>query len=174
MLFALRRRCPQLPEGLSLTDSLAELRRGRFRPAGTKVVIFLDQFEQWLHANRDVERPELAAAMRQCDGVGVQCVLMVRDDFWMAVTRFMHDLQIRLVQGQNCSAVDLFSPPHARKVLSAFGHAFGALEETGGAPSAAEGQFLDRAVARRAGHSGSAGDVRGDDQSPPLDRRHAR
>lgn len=137
-------------------------------------MILLDQFEQWLHANRDVERPELAAALRQCDGVGVQCVLMVRDDFWMAVTRFMHDLEIRLVQGQNCSAVDLFSPPHARKVLSAFGHAFGALEETGGAPSAAEGQFLDRAVARRAGHSGSAGDVRGDDQSPPLDRRHAR
>ena len=27
---------------------------------------------------------DLARALRQCDGDHVQCVVMVRDDFWMA------------------------------------------------------------------------------------------
>ncbi len=43
--------------------------------------------------------------------------MMVRDDFWMAATRFMRDLEIRLVEGQNSAAVDLFDLDHARKVL---------------------------------------------------------
>ena len=47
-------------------------------------------------------------ALRQCDGGRVQCIVMVRDDFWMAATRFMRELEIRLVQGQNSAAVDLF------------------------------------------------------------------
>ena len=39
---------------------------------------------------------------------------MVRDDFWMAATRFMRDLEIRLVEGENSAAVDLFDLLHAR------------------------------------------------------------
>ena len=57
----------------------------------------------------------------------VQCIVMVRDDFWMAATRFMRDLEIRLVEGQNSALVDLFDLDHARKVLAAFGRAFGKL-----------------------------------------------
>ena len=57
---------------------------------------------------------------------------MVRDDFWMALTRFLDDLHVELVQGQNAAAVDLFDLIHARKVLTAFGQAFGRL------PAAAE------------------------------------
>ena len=34
-------------------------------------------------------------------------------------TRFLRDLEIRLVQGENCAAVDLFPPRHAEKVLTA-------------------------------------------------------
>jgi hypothetical protein len=54
---------------------------------------------------------------------------MVRDDFWMAVIRFMRDLEIRLLEGHNSAAVDLFPMRHAEKVLRAFGRAFGALPE---------------------------------------------
>ena len=54
---------------------------------------------------------------------------MVRDDFWLAASRFMRDLEIDLVQGQNIAPVDLFDPRHARKVLTAFGQAYGALPE---------------------------------------------
>ncbi|MGE5195000.1 MAG: hypothetical protein ACM3U2_21110, partial [Deltaproteobacteria bacterium] len=105
------------------------------------------QFEQWLHANRDNEQPELTRALRQCDGRRVQGVVMVRDDFWMAVTRFMHGLEVRLVQHENTAAVDLFGPQHARKVLIAFGRAYGSLPATESEMSAAEKQFLEKAIA---------------------------
>src|SRR6185312_16852180 len=103
-------------------------------------------FEQWLHANRDVERPELAQALRQCDGRRLQCVVMVRDDFWMAVTRFMQELEVRLVEGQNSAAVDLFTPQHARKVLIAFGRAYGCLPQSEKQFGPAEHEFLREAI----------------------------
>jgi serine/threonine protein kinase/formylglycine-generating enzyme required for sulfatase activity len=145
LLHGLRKRCPNLPDGLHLAEALASLRRGRGLPADMKVVLVLDQFEQWLHAQRDDPNPPLIQALRQCDGQHVQCLLLVRDDFWMATTRFMRDLEIRLVEGDNSTAVDLFEPRHARKVLAAFGRAFGALPE-GEVPPEQE-DFLDEAVA---------------------------
>ena len=75
------------------------------------------------------ENTELVAALRQCDGEHVQAIVMVRDDFWLAASRFMRDLEIRLVEGENGALVDLFDPRHARKVLTAFGRAYGALPE---------------------------------------------
>ena len=92
---ACERRVLELPQGSGLVDSLAQLRRGRILPPERKVLLVLDQFEQWLHAKRGEENTELVAALRQCDGEHVQAVVMVRDDFWMAATRFMSDLEIR-------------------------------------------------------------------------------
>src|SRR4029079_19389612 len=129
LLHGLRKRCPALEDNLSLKDTLAALRRGQGIPVGKKVLIVLDQFEQWLHAKKEEENSDLVQALRQCDGRRVQCVVMVRDDFWMAVIRFMRELEIRLVEGQNSAAVDLFDQHHARKVLAAFGRAFGRLSE---------------------------------------------
>ena len=128
---ALLKVCPQLSRGSGLVDSLANLRRGRSLPPVRKVLLVLDQFEQWLFARRG-ENSELVAALRQCDGERLQAVVLVRDDFWMAATRFMRDLEIRLVEGENSAAVDLFDFDHARKVLAAFGRAFGRFPE--GAP----------------------------------------
>ena len=105
------------------------VRQGRVLRSGQKVLIVLDQFEQWLHAKRSEENTELVAALRQCDGEHVQAVVMVRDDFWMAATRFMGDLEIDLLPDQNVAVVDLFDPRHARKVLGAFGTAYGKLPE---------------------------------------------
>src|SRR5262249_3466060 len=50
-----------------------------------------------------------------------------------------------LLEGHNSAAVDLFDPRHARKVLVAFGRAFGALGE--GEPTPEQGRFLDQTVA---------------------------
>ena len=126
----LKKHCPDLPENLGLRDSLAALRRGEALPAGKKVLIVLDQFEQWLHARREEENTLLVQALRQCDGQHVQCIVMVRDDFWMAATRFMRALEIRLLEGHNSAAVDLFDPTHARRVLASFGRAFGRLSRS--------------------------------------------
>src|SRR5262249_47223061 len=78
---------------------------------------------------KDEATPTLVQALRQCDGGRVQCIVLVRDDFWMAATRFMRDLELRLLEGHNSAAVDLFDEDHAKKVLAAFGRAFGKLPE---------------------------------------------
>src|SRR5207244_1344649 len=147
LLNGLRKRCPTLSGSLSLTETLAALRRGQGLPAGKKALIVLDQFEQWLHARKDFAHAELVDALRHCDGVRVQCVVLVRDDFWLAVSRFMRDLEVDLVPGRNVALVDLFDPDHARKVLAAFGRAFGKLPERTGETSREQREFLNQAVA---------------------------
>jgi eukaryotic-like serine/threonine-protein kinase len=138
--------CPELPRELGLVDSLANLRRGRVLSPERKVLLVLDQFEQWLFARRGEKDTALVDALRHCDGEHVQAVVMVRDDFWMAATRFMRDLEIRLVEGENSAAVDLFDLDHARKVLVAFGRAFGKLPETASDTSSDQNEFLKESV----------------------------
>ena len=147
LLHGLRKRCPACAENLSLKDTLAALRRGQGIPVGKKVLIVLDQFEQWLHAKKEEQNTELVQALRQCDGGRVQCIVMVRDDFWMAATRFMRELEVRLVEGQNSAAVDLFPIRHAEKVLAAFGRAFGALPENISEANKEQKAFLKQSVA---------------------------
>jgi len=145
LLNGLRKRCPALPNGLSLKGALAAIRRGQEVLPGKKVLIILDQFEQWLHGKMQEQDSELVVALRQCDGARIQCIVMVRDDFWMAATRFMRDMEIRLLEGQNSAAVDLFDIDHARKVLVAFGRALGKLPERREEMSKDQREFLKQA-----------------------------
>ena len=147
LLNGLRKRCPDLSDKMSLKETLVALRSGKGRPSKTKIVIVLDQFEQWLHAWTDDQNCELVQALRQCDGSRVQSLVMVRDDFWMAATRFMRALEIPLIEGKNSAAVDLFYADHAKKVLAAFGRAFGKIPESAREISKEQKQFLDRAIA---------------------------
>ena len=143
LLNGLRKRFPELPKDLDLTGVISALRQGQGMTQGQKVFIVLDQFEQWLHSKRGEGNTDLAQALRQCDGERVQAVVMVRDDFWLAVSRFMGDLHIELVQGQNIALVDLFDLRHAKNVLAAFGRAFGRVNE----PASKEQEaFLDQGV----------------------------
>ena len=146
LLHGLRKRCPGLPENLDVKETLAALRRGQGLAHGRKVLLVLDQFEQWLHSNGQQQNSDLAQALRQCDGGRVQCLLMVRDDFWMAVTRFLDEVEVKLVQGHNIAAVDLFDVRHAQRVLKAYGRAYGALPEFGTELTTDEQRFLDQAV----------------------------
>ncbi len=146
LLRGLRKVRPRLPRGLGLVDSLARLRKGRILPSQHKVLVILDQFEQWLFARRGEGNGELIAALRQCDGEHVQAVVMVRDDFWMAATRLMKNLEIRLLEGENSAAVDLFDLDHARKVLVAFGRAFGKVPEKVSDTSSELNEFLKRSL----------------------------
>ena len=87
----LRKTCPGLPRGLGLVDSLVKLRKGRVLPPERKVLLVLDQFEQWLHANRGEENTELVAALRHCDGEHVQAIVLVRDTLGSPPAGFMRD-----------------------------------------------------------------------------------
>ena len=147
ILRGLKAVCPDLPAERGLADCVASLRKGRVLRSGQKVLLILDQFEQWLFGRRETADLELVAAMRQCDGERVQAIVMVRDEFWMAATRFMRELEIRLVEGENSAAVDLFDLNHARRVLTAFGRAYGALPEKAAEITSEQKAFLDQAVA---------------------------
>ncbi len=150
LLRGLCKRVPELPPGASLVEALAALRRGRGLPAGQKVLLVLDQFEQWLHARGGAD-DTLVQALRQCDGARVQAMVLVRDDFWMAATRFLHALEFPL-EARNSAAVDLFDLRHARKVLVSFGRAFGALPDAPAELSAEQARFVDQALAGLAQH----------------------
>ena len=147
LLRGLRKACLDLPADHTLVDATAALRRARVVGPGEKVLLVIDQFEQWLLTRRGEEDTELIAALRQCDGEHVQAIVMVRDDFWMAATRFMRDLEIDLVPDRNIAVVDLFDLRHARKVLTAFGRAYGTLAERTADFSGDQESFLDQAIA---------------------------
>jgi serine/threonine protein kinase/formylglycine-generating enzyme required for sulfatase activity len=146
LLKGLRKACPEQTGDRGLVETIAALRRGKGIPGGKKVLIVLDQFEQWLHAKKEEENTELVQALRQCDGGRVQCVVMIRDDFWMAATCFLRELEIRLLEGQNSAAIDLFPLRHADRVLTAFGRAFGAWPANRTEVGKDQKQFLEQAV----------------------------
>jgi serine/threonine protein kinase len=127
---SLQRRSPGAlagPSDLGLAETLAALRRGSGSVGEKKILIVIDQFEQWLHARSDEPDAQLVRALRQCDGRRIQCLVLVRDDFWLAVSRFMMALEVDLALGKNIALVDLFDVDHARRVLALYGAAYGKL-----------------------------------------------
>jgi formylglycine-generating enzyme required for sulfatase activity len=147
LLRALYRRFPGLGPAMGLRDAVATVRRGDLLPPGHKLLIVLDQFEQWLHARAANPESELIAALRHCDGTRVQGLILVRDDFWMATTQFLDQLETRLVVGDNAAPVDLFPIPHAEQVLAAFGRAYAALPDDPRSMTFEQVEFIHRAVA---------------------------
>ena len=146
LLNRLRRKCSYLSTDLDLRGAMTELRKGRVMGAGKKVLIVIDQFEQWLYSPSNRQQSELGLALRQCDGEHLQCILLLRDDFWLSLTRFMSDLEIELVQNRNMLLVDLFDRSHARKVLAEFGTAFEKLPFREKEQTRTQAAFLDQAI----------------------------
>lgn len=126
LLAAIREWTPSIPPHASLADAISQIRTRHARP---KLLLVIDQFEQWLHANPSPDQGELVDALRQCDGGSVQCLLLVRDDFWLSSCRFMDALEIELVPDKNVAIADLFDKLHAAKVLTRFGQAYGRLPD---------------------------------------------
>ena len=111
-------------ESKTLTEVLRQFRRGEHLADGDSLLIVLDQFEQWLYGNQNHEQQELTNALRQCDGKNINCILLIRDDFWMSTSQFMKCLEIPVREGLNSLVLPMFDRRHARKVLVAFGRSF--------------------------------------------------
>ena len=141
----LRKHFPEIPPELGLPQIVAGPRNGDWLVPGDKVVLVLDQFEQWLQVNDLHLQNPLVEALRQCDGQTVQALILARDDFWMAISRFFQELELPLEEYKNFSAVDLFDIDHARKVLMLFGQAYGRLPADGNLAPDQE-KFLDEAI----------------------------
>ena len=148
LLERLRKRCPALPG-----RACRSRRRSQRSAAGTacrpgKKVLHRPRPVRAVAARQeDAENAELVQALRQCDGERLQCVVLVRDDFWMAVTRFMRELEIRLVEGDNTAAVDLFDHPPRREGAGGVRPGLRRLPEKPARRPASKQEFLDQAVA---------------------------
>jgi hypothetical protein len=146
ILNELRKRCPGPMEEAGLVETLAAISDCRAAACGKKMLIVLDQFEQWLSTWRG-EGCDLICALRHCDGRRVQAIIMVRDDFWMPVNRFERQLDIEFRRTLNSYGMDLFDQFHAKQVLTEFGKAFGRLPNEQDDISDDQHAFLDQAVA---------------------------
>jgi hypothetical protein len=146
LLRVLQKRLPHLAEYIDLRTALVDakehLTKGR-----NKLVLVIDQFEQWLQANRGEENTDLGAALRECDGKLVQALVLVRDEFSMTLFRFLEALGIDFKKGENAYVVYRFDLPHARKVLIAFGRAYGRLPEADAELNQDQRRFIDQALA---------------------------
>jgi serine/threonine protein kinase len=157
---ALRRAFPSLPAKSGLAETVAAITEGGSVPPGVKVLLVLDQFEQWLHAHPNDPDAELLRALRQCDGQRLQALLLVRDDFWMAITRVFKAIEVPLVEGGNSTPVEVFDATHARKVLVEFGIACERLPDESSAPGPEASKFLDQAIGEMTGSDGRVMPVR--------------
>ncbi|MCA9183402.1 MAG: hypothetical protein KDA51_18205, partial [Planctomycetales bacterium] len=146
VLSALRSAIPKLKPS-TLAEAIFELRRGT---TVGRVLLILDQFEQWLQTWDGDPHCPLVEALRQCDGQRVQVLLMVRDDFWMSAARLMRELDAQIIEGVNATSLDAFTERHAHKVLFACGQAHGVVDAQ--SPSMENRQFVERAVAELSDH----------------------
>ncbi len=122
------------------------IRESSRRKRNPKVLIILDQFEQWLHGRTNIAQERLTMALRQCDGVSLQVLIVVRDDFWLAVSQFLRAIEVPIAEDQNTMAVELFGKRHARDVLKRFGLAYGAIPKTVEQQTDDHNRFLDIAI----------------------------
>ncbi len=145
LLRAVRKAIPDA-EGGSLQEVLSVIRRRRLVPSGGKLLLVLDQFEQWLFAEPDYAKASLTEALLQCDGSTIQAIVMVREDFWISVSRFLRELDIPIVERHNSAMVDLFDLEHASKVLGLFGKAYGKLPDSSKNWSHGQQEFIRQAI----------------------------
>jgi serine/threonine protein kinase len=108
-----------------------------------KLVVILDQFELWLH-NGVNKNNLLTKAIQSANGVDVQFLLIVRDDYWIAISRLMRQIECPIDDRMNIGLVDQFDKKHARFVLGEYGRAFGTLPV--GRLSPQQEKFIDLAV----------------------------
>ncbi len=150
-LTGIHRRCPALAPTVGLVDSLAALGTKTTSHSGEKMLLVLDQFEQWLLEHRGEADTELVRALRHCDGKCLVAILMVREDFLAATIQFMKEIGVEFRPDHNACEVELFSPRHAEKVLRAFGRAEGIFRDE---PTTEHERFIKQSVKALARNGG--------------------
>lgn len=145
LLRAVRKALPDA-EGGSLKEILSVVRRRKLVPSGGKLLLVLDQFEQWLFVEKNYAKASLTDALLQCDGSTVQAIVMVREDFWISVSRFLRELDVPIVERENSAMVDLFDLDHSAKVLGLFGKAYGKLPDSTKDWNQDQNEFVRQAI----------------------------
>ena len=136
----------EIPEGESLVRTLRQVRCGEYLRQGDKLLLVLDQFEQWLSSTSNHEQLELTEALRQCDSGRVQSLLLIRDEFWLSTSQYLKCLGQRIVERHNAMPLPLFDKRHARRVLEAIGRAYSVLPPEGQSLGKQQKGYIKEAV----------------------------
>ncbi|HQZ65500.1 MAG TPA: SUMF1/EgtB/PvdO family nonheme iron enzyme, partial [Planctomycetaceae bacterium] len=142
LLQRIRHAISALPPDLNLVTSLATIKQ----TPGPKLLLAIDQFEQWLRVHRGESNTELVQALAHCDGTRMQALILVRKEFFLEAQRFLRELNVRINEGQTFTVIDLFPREHARTVLIKFGRSFGKLPTDGKSLSAGQDSFIDNSI----------------------------
>ena len=142
LLHGLQKKVESIKDSKDLTQAMMQIRRAET----IKVVLFIDQFEQWLNSHRSTRRTELVDALRQCDGRTLQSVLMVRDDFGSAIKFLTDDLDSTIDRDRNYAWIDLFDVKHAKDVLVRFGQAYGKLPKDSEHMTFEQSEFVEQVI----------------------------
>lgn len=125
---ALHHRFPRLDDENDICRLLKRLQDGEGAAVGCKVLLVIDQFEQYIHSRKE-NNGDLVRALRNCDGTRLLAVTVVRDDFWVGISKVFEELSLNIDTGRNAGVVDLFDRRHAENVLIQFGRSYKALPE---------------------------------------------
>ncbi|MEM7387259.1 MAG: serine/threonine-protein kinase, partial [Verrucomicrobiota bacterium] len=138
--------CPYLPHGLKLRECLMEVCQSGVLGGGKKLLVVLDQFEHWLQRKGpDCVNSEIAEMLSAFDGEHAQCLAIIRDDFWLQLSRLFDTLGLPLALGENVRMVDSFDQNHTISVLEAFGRSARIYPAEGKLPSGGK-KFLKKAA----------------------------
>lgn len=146
LLASVRRMLPELPSACGLGEALAAVRQGRYLQGDQKLLMVLDHCERWLRSQTADHTTTLGEWLRECEGGRLQCLLVVRDDAWVTVSRLLHDLDIPLSTSGNAALLDGLDPLCARQTLAALGRGYGALPSGERALTSDQCAFLDEAI----------------------------
>jgi hypothetical protein len=149
LLRGFRKLNPATPADADLRSALVEARESILHGA-EKILLIIDQFEQWFHEMSTATGTEMAIALRQCDGARIQAILMVRDDYAMDLHQFMEDLGVTENRAENFAVVPKFDLQHARKVLVGFGRGYGNLRDEPEEMTPDQEEFVERAIGEMA------------------------
>ena len=143
---SLRSQIPDIPGDVSLPEILDGIRNGIWTDDNKKILIVLDQFEQWIHSNPQHQGAQLVQALRHCDGTHLSCILLIRDEYWLSTSRLLEHLGHDLRERQNSQRVDRFQKDHAFKVLFSIGRSLEKLPSDLNQLSKHQINFLENAI----------------------------
>ncbi|XZE22426.1 protein kinase domain-containing protein [Pirellulaceae bacterium SH449] len=145
LLREIQNRFSEVQNAESLGQAFSLLRRNHSTNLNKLVFVF-DHFERALISQRIDLEHEMVRVLRQCDGVALQALVLVRDEFWSEISQFMQLLDAPLSDGENASSYPAMSIAQSLKVLEALGRAHEVLPHYGTTLSQSQKDFCKLAI----------------------------
>jgi serine/threonine protein kinase len=111
-------RTTDTPLAQILSDWIAASADNSRRPLpARKLLIVIDQFEQWLNVHGQKQTSQLQQALKLCDGHLVQALLIFRSDFIDRAEKFMRGCDSRRADGSSGFSIDPLTGDEAATIL---------------------------------------------------------